>query len=268
MNNHIKIIVVSLIFIAASLVSALPNEQQSLALNNYFKYLSTYPKTLGPIGNAANGEIEIVQDEQKIIEIEKATGRNVGVVAEDKYWLWLNDAVKFPNNKYGVYGRIIWKCALADEGRPGAVVIAVLPDGKVALNRNYRHATRSWEYELPRGGRNSNESLEDTARREVKEETGMIIKELVLLGEVATDTGILGSIGIIFFARVIEKQNAAAEDSEAIASIDAFSIAELKQGFVDGYLVANVDKKQQKIPLRDPALAYALFMMDIKGLTF
>ncbi len=266
MKKHIKIIFGLLIFVATSIVSAIPNEPTSLALDGYLKYLKTYPATLGPMGNAAKGEIEIIQDKQKIVEIEKATGRSVGVVAEDKYWLWINDAVKFPNSKDGVYGRLIWKCSLATDGRPGAVVIPILPNGKVALNRNFRHATRSWEYELPRGGRNPNESLEDTAKREVKEETGMVLQDLILLGEIAADSGTLNSIGTVYYAKVTEQQSAAIEDSEAIASIDAFSIAELKQGFIDGYLVANIDNKKQKILLRDPTLAYALFMIDIKGL--
>ena len=266
MNEHIRVIFSLLIFIATPAIADMQNEQQSSKLDAYFNYIKTYPGALGPIGIAAKGEIEIVQDKKKIAEIEKNTGRFVGVMAEDKYWLWLNDAVKFPNNKYGVYGRLIWKCSLATDGRPGAVVIAILPNGKVVLNRNYRHATRTWEYELPRGGRNPNESLEDTARREVKEETGMIIQDLILLGELAADSGTINSIGTVYYAKVTKQQNSAAEDSEAIASIDAFSVAELKQGFIDGYLIANVDNKKQKIPLRDPSLAYALLMMDIKGL--
>jgi len=264
LKSNIKITFISLVFFANYAFAVMPSS--SPLLEDYFKYLRTHPNTLGPLGNADKGEIEIIKDKQKISEIEKETGRHVGVIAEDKYWVWLNDAVKFPNNKYGVYGRLIWKCSLEANGRPGAVVIAILPDGNVALNRNYRHATRSWEYELPRGGRNSDESLEDTARREVKEETGMIIQELTPLGEIAADSGTLNSICSVFYAKVIEQQNSAVEDSEAIASIDAFSVAELKQGFIDGYLIANIDNENQKIPLRDPFLAYALLMMDIKGL--
>ena len=38
---------------------------------------------------------------------------------------------------------------------------------KVILNVNYRHATRSWELELPRGVREENETVEMTAKREL-----------------------------------------------------------------------------------------------------
>ncbi|MEI8320750.1 MAG: NUDIX hydrolase [Alphaproteobacteria bacterium] len=230
-------------------------------LENYFKYFHTYENVLGPLGKAKDGEIEIIHDRQKIAEIEKTTGRIVGVVGDDKYWLWLNDAVQFPNKSYGVYGRLLWKSSLS--GRAGVVVMPVLPNGKIALNRNFRHATRSWEYELPRGAREPNETIEMAAKREAKEETGMIVEELVLLGEMTVDSGTLNTIAPIFRAKVVAQENSTPEDSEAIASIDAFSVAELKQGFVDGYLIKEIKGHKQKIPLRDPFLAYALFMSDI-----
>ena len=42
----------------------------------------------------------------------------------------------------------------------------------IVVNLNYRHATRSWEIELPRGMRRSKESLREASARELKEETG------------------------------------------------------------------------------------------------
>ena len=233
-------------------------------LNNYFKYLNTYSNTLGPFGKAENGEIEIIQDRQEIAEIEQETGRVVGLVAEDKYWIWLDDAVQFPNKTYGVYGRLLWRSSL--NGRAGVVIMAILPNGKVVLNRNFRHATRSWEYELPRGAREPHETIEIAANREAKEETGMIVEELFLLGEIAVDSGTLNTIAPIFYARVVGRQESTPEDSEAIASIDAFSIEELKKGFVDGYLTKEIHGQKQQIPLRDPFLAYALLMAGLRKL--
>lgn len=176
----------------------------------------------------------------------------------DHYWIWLNDAVQFPNQTYGIYGRILWINSL--KGPPGVAVMPVLPNGKIVLIRTFRHATRSWEYELPRGGVNPNETLEMAAAREVKEETGMIIEKLQLLGKIAIDSGTLNSVEPIFLAKIVREQNPARENSEVIASIDAFSIAELKKGLKEGYLSVTVENKVQKVPLRDPVLAYALLL--------
>lgn len=238
--------------------------QATKDLDTYFQYLKKYADVLGPMGNADKGEIEIVKDLDKIQEIEKATGRQVGIIAEDKYWLWINDPVKFPSGKYGVYGRFMWQQTL--KGVTGVAVMAVLPNGRIVLNRNYRHATRSWEYELPRGGANPGESKEACARREVQEETGMHLDKLYLLGEMAADTGYTNAVVPIFMAKVVKQEGAAPEDSEAIAGIESFSFEELKQGYIKGYLTFEENGKSVNIPLRDPFLSYALFQAQIQNL--
>jgi ADP-ribose pyrophosphatase len=250
------------LILSTSLASA--HEKLPEGLNAYFNYLDQYPKTLLPLGNAQEGEIEIIIDRQKIFDIQQKTGRKVGVVAEDNYWLWINDAVKFPNGKCGVYGRLLWRQSLT--GATGVAVMAMLPDGKIVLNRNFRHATRSWEYELPRGAVSIGETIEDAAAREVKEETGMILDQLQLLGQVATDSGITNAVIPVFLAKITAQQEAQPEDSEAIAAIEAFSVEELKKGFVDGYLSIRVNEEIRKIPLRDPFLAFALFQANLRFL--
>ncbi len=144
-------------------------------------------------GDALKGEIEIVKDPDQIAAIEelqfqrllkKGLGKEMarewartGIVAEDAYWIWLRDPVRFPTGTMGTYGRIIWKSQL--NGPVGVAVMPILPDGKIALNLNFRHATRSWEWELPRGARNEGESIEEAAQRELNEETGYSINRLV-----------------------------------------------------------------------------------------
>ena len=230
--------------------------------DDYLQFLKQYP-TLGPVGDYRLGEIEIVTDPVKMAEIEKTMGRSVGIISRDRYWIWLNDAVIFPNGKAGVYGRMLWVSSL--EGYAGVVVMPVLPDGRIVLNRNYRHATRSWEYELPRGARNKGEQPEDTAIRETKEETGLEIAELVLLGIIAPDTGILNTVAPVYMSKVMSRGESAQEDSEAIAGIEAFTLDELKEGFRQGYLIHIENGKEMKIPLRDSFLTFALFQASLRG---
>jgi ADP-ribose pyrophosphatase len=233
-------------------------------LDSYFEYLNTYSATLGPWGDAANGEIEIIRDIEKITEIEQMAGRQVGIIAKDKYFIWINDAVQFPNGKYGVYGRILWVASL--QRSSGVAVMPILPDGKIALNRNFRHATRSWEYELPRGTINADETIHAAAVREVKEETGMEIDELHLLGNMAVDSGFTNSVIPIFLAKVLSLGESECEDSEAIAAIEPFTVEELKQGLVSGYLTATVDGKPCQVHLRDPFLAFAILQAELQSL--
>jgi ADP-ribose pyrophosphatase len=257
---------IALLSLSYSLGFATPAVQPELSAmqQSYVNYLQQYPQTLGPIGNARLGEIEIITDPQKFAEIEQLTGRPVGIVAEDKYLIWMNDPVKFPNGKLGMYLRILWKQSL--KGSPGVAVMAILPNNKIVLNRNYRHATRSWEYELPRGTIADKETIEAAAAREVKEETGMVIEKLQLLGKMAPDSGLTNSIIPIFLAKVKSQEQSTPEDSEAIAAIEAFSLEELKKGYIQGYLTAKIDGENKNIPLRDPFLSFALFQATIQGL--
>jgi len=231
-------------------------------LRKYVEYLDQYPNTLGPIGSYLKGEIEIIKDQHKIVEIQQLTKRTVGIMAEDNYWIWLNDAVRFPNGTYGVYGRLIWRRAL--QGMNGVAILPLIPNGKIALNRNFRHATRTWEYELPRGSLLDNETPEQGALREMKEETGLVADKIEYLGKMYPDTGMTNTLMPVYLAQVTHKENAAPEDSEAIAGIDTFTIEELKEGMRKGYLIANIAGKSEKINLLDPFLAFALFQWEIR----
>lgn len=227
---------------------------------DYAALLEQYPTTLGPLGSASLQELEIVTHLEEMEQIEQATGRLVGIVAQDKYWLWLNDPLHFPNGRTGVYGRLIWKSSLT--GPAGVAVMALSEEGKIALLCTYRHATRSWELEIPRGARATHETAEEAAHRETEEETGMVLSSLQLLGQIAADSGTTNSVIPIFLARISGKGASNPEDSESITALPFFTPAEIKQGFVQGYLV--VDGRQ--ISMRDPFLAYAFLLAEAQGL--
>jgi ADP-ribose pyrophosphatase len=67
---------------------------------------------------------------------------------------------------------------------PGAsATVGVLPDGRVALLRQYRHAVGRVIWEIPAGTLSPGESPDDCARRELREETGYEGDRFVKLGE-------------------------------------------------------------------------------------
>lgn len=228
----------------------------------YLDLAAKCPRLVHPQGLAVKGEIEILLDPKEMLAIEQKTGRDVGIIMRDKYWLWVNDACRFPSGQEGVYGRILWVKAL--EGTPGVAVMPILPDGRIVLNCNYRHGTRSWEMELPRGCVNLGESAEDAARRETLEETGMRIEKLIKLGECPSDTGITGTLVPIYAAKVIEKIDAEVDGTEAIEEIVALTVAQIKQALVQGYHTCTIRGKEQRVPFRDLFLAYAVLLYELK----
>lgn len=230
--------------------------------NAYLELAKNFPRLIQPQGDFTKGEIQIILDPQEMAAIEKATSREVGLIKMDKYWLWVNDACIFPNGKKGVYGRIL--CVKGLEASPGVAVMPMTCNGKVIVNCNYRHATRTWEIELPRGGIDAGEEAEAAAIRETLEETGMLVSELFLLGEIPPDTGLTGTIVPIYLAKVIGKADSEHEDGEAIEEILSLSIPEIKQAFLKGYYEYTLRGVNTRIFFRDPFLAYAIMMYELK----
>ncbi|MEV3856115.1 NUDIX hydrolase [Streptomyces sp. NPDC050095] len=137
------------------------------------------------------GGIEILTDPEAVA----AAG---GVVYEDPYLLLLRDAVRFTDRDRtrGTYIR-----ALSPTAEPGCVVLPLL-GGDVVLVEIFRHAARAWQWEVPRGFGTLGLTGAQNATKELQEEIGAQVRELVPLGEVWPDTGLLGSSVLLFAARI------------------------------------------------------------------
>lgn len=243
-----------------------------LASLQYTQILNQYPDFLGRTGSWKQGEIEIATSPSEIKRIEKHCAQRyqrmgyskeeaelysrVGIITEDHYWIWVRDAVTFPGGIPGVYDRIIMKSGV--DGPPCVVVLPKLKNGKVLLNVNFRHATRSWEIELPRGNRNAKESALDTARRELKEETGCLASKMISLGSMAPATGVIAGVVPIFYCEIKAKHPRHQDESEAIALNIEMSIDEIQEAFLKGYAVIKIRGKETKVYCRDPYLSYAV----------
>ncbi|OGN56427.1 MAG: hypothetical protein A3D96_05015 [Chlamydiae bacterium RIFCSPHIGHO2_12_FULL_44_59] len=228
--------------------------------HRYLELIKQYPHLVLPRGDATQGEIEIILDEEQIASVERKLGRDVGVVKEDQYWIWINDVCKFPSGNEGVYGRILWVRGL-ESPTPGVAVMPITSEGKIVLNCNFRHSTRSWEIELPRGLVNAGETAEDAATREASEETGRSIVEVRLLGEMPPDTGVLSVVVPVFVAKVAGIDARQPEETEAIEDILELSIEEIQKAFAEGYYTYHFRGEWRQVPFRDPFLAYALLRL-------
>jgi ADP-ribose pyrophosphatase len=144
-------------------------------------------------------------------------------LASDPYATVLREAVRFPDGSLGLYNRLIV---------PGGVLVLPILRGSIVLIHRFRHGTRRFAYEAPRGIAGEAESVETDARRELLEEIGAVAEEIVDLGEVATTSGIVGEVMRLFLARI--DSVGAPDRHEAIAGIVCCTIAETEGMIVRG----------------------------------
>jgi ADP-ribose pyrophosphatase len=170
-------------------------------------YLDTLPNHLAYLGSAEKGEITI--------DRSRANDVGFGVLYEDKYIRLVKDPVVFPNESMGGYVRILNSTESNHTG--GAVIIPIIGE-QVAFVRVFRHATRSWEIELPRGFQDPHISESENARKEIQEELGVDVLVLSRIGIIKPNTGLLSSTIAVFVATLANDPEIDAVDSIEIHS--------------------------------------------------
>lgn len=157
---------------------------------NYFAFAEAHPEQFV---NPPEGGFTILLDEADILEAEATVAQRlqakglpaewarVGIVYQDQYGMILRDAVRFPGGALGTYIRFI-------SGANGAPTTIILPfyQGQILLVRRFRHATRTWHLEIPRGFGTRDLTAEDDARNELVKEIGASVSRLVSPGLLGT----------------------------------------------------------------------------------
>jgi ADP-ribose pyrophosphatase len=125
----------------------------------------------------------------------------IGIVFDDPYIMILRDLVEFPDGNQNGYIRIYNKAYLEN----GAAGVVMLPekDEKILLMHQFRHATRSWHWEIPRGFGEPGVTAQDQAKAELEEEIGGKVGEVHELGLYFNNTGLEGNPVHIFFVRMV-----------------------------------------------------------------
>ena len=114
-----------------------------------------------------------------------------------------------------------------------AAIVAVTPDLRIPLVRQYRPAVEANVLELPSGAIDPGEAPEAAARRELLEESGCEAGELVLLGQLHVDSGRLETQQWAFFApdvRVVNEHPTGEEELELMF----VTFGELKELVISG----------------------------------
>jgi ADP-ribose pyrophosphatase len=199
--------------------------------------------------------IKIITDDQKIQQWQKAQKVispqqpepfyriDIGVVYEDIYIILVRDLVIFPDGNIGTYIRLFSPAAL-ENGYP--VVILPVRGQQILLLDIFRHASRSFQSEIPRGFGEDRIPAEENARIELRQETNWEADQIIPLGPYNANTASEG-ISVQLFLAVLD-QNETTEGKtgnkkEGIRRIFYVDIPEfermIREGIIiDGFTIA------------------------------
>jgi ADP-ribose pyrophosphatase len=124
----------------------------------------------------------------------------------------VRDTVRLPNGAQATREFVL---------HPGAVmVIGLLDDGRVVLERQFRHPMQAVMIEFPAGKLDAGEGSLPCARRELMEETGYSAREWAFAGRLAPTIAYSDEIIDIWFARGLVQGNRQLDEGEFL---DVFS---------------------------------------------
>lgn len=139
-------------------------------------------------------------------------------------WTWLSSRVVYDNPWIAVEERQ----ALNPAGKPAIygivrmkrLAVGILPitaDGLVHLVGQWRPPLERYSWEMPEGGAEPGEGGEETARRELAEEAGLVAARLQPILWLDLSNSTTDEVGVVFLATGLTPCAKAPEDTEVLA---------------------------------------------------
>jgi ADP-ribose pyrophosphatase len=129
------------------------------------------------------------------------------LVYENRWMRVREDIAQLPDDKTTVYGVV--ECGAC------VGVLPFLDDDQVVLVRQYRYVFDEVDrWEMPTGGVKTGESLEEAARREMREEVGFDAGHLQLVSTYFTSKSVMYETGYLFIGRELVKVQAVPDETE------------------------------------------------------
>jgi 8-oxo-dGTP pyrophosphatase MutT (NUDIX family) len=116
--------------------------------------------------------------------------------------------IEKPRGGEGIYGVVHFKNR--------AVGVVPYQDGQVWLVGQYRFALARYSWEIPEGGAPPGEALEDSARRELVEEAGLIAGRLEKLATLHLSNSVTDEEAHIYLASDLAPGPSSPEDTEVL----------------------------------------------------
>jgi 8-oxo-dGDP phosphatase len=138
----------------------------------------------------------------------------------------VEDEVVRPDGSDGIFG-------LVEVRQPAVFVVPVTDADEVVLITIDRYTTGTG-VEVPAGSSDEGEQPEETARRELLEETGYDAERLTLLGRHYANNGVARAEAVVFLARGLTLQSPEGQELEGITAVAAYPWPDVRRMLRDG----------------------------------
>jgi 8-oxo-dGTP pyrophosphatase MutT (NUDIX family) len=119
------------------------------------------------------------------------------------------DQVINPRGGKGIYGKVLFK-------NKAIGIIPIDSHGNTWLVGQYRYTLNEYSWEIPMGGGDRNHDPLDSARRELKEETGLIASTWTKIMRIHTSNSVTDEEGFIYLAQDLEEGETEFDETEVL----------------------------------------------------
>ena len=125
-------------------------------------------------------------------------------------WIRLEEHdVLNPAGKEGIYGKVHFK-------NKAMGIIPVDKNGNTWLVGQYRYTLKEYSWEIPMGGGLIGQDLLESAKRELKEETGLVAEKWTELLRIHTSNSVTDEEGFVYLAEDLTQLDTEFEETEVL----------------------------------------------------
>ncbi|HEY5826684.1 MAG TPA: NUDIX hydrolase [Cyclobacteriaceae bacterium] len=152
----------------------------------------------------------------------------------DNTWINVTEyKVINPAGKPGIYGKVHFK-------NKAIGIIALDKENNTWLVGQWRYPLNEWSWEIPEGGGPLDKDVLESAKRELKEETGITANKWTMIQRAHLSNSVSDEEGFIYLAEELTFGETELEDSEAGMKLWKLSLKEALQLVLDGKITDSL----------------------------